>query len=144
MPRRDVTEPETRARRWLAWAAAVRQNVTEPETRVQRWCRILGGALCLAAVGAFWLSDGEEPRASWATWGAVAGMLLATSQVWWHPAFLAGGAAVGAYLYGGATWGAAGALLGGALLARLWPSDDSWRAAYAARRVERARTEAPD
>lgn len=118
--------------------------MTEPETPTRRWLRILGAAAGLTACGAFWFSDGEEPRATWAAWGAVAGMLLATSQVWWHPAFLAGGAAVGAYLYGGPTWGAAGALLGGALLARLWPSNDSRRAAYAAWRNERARTEAPD
>lgn len=139
-----MTEPETRARKWLAWAAAVRQDMTEPETRARRWLRILGAAAGLTACGAFWLSDGEEPRATWAAWGAVAGLLLATSQVWWHPAFLAGGAAVGAYLYGGPTWGAAGALLGGALLARLWSSEDSRRAAYAAWCSERARTEAPD
>ena len=97
-------------------------------------------AAVLTAWGAFWLSDGGL----WATWGVVAACFLVCRQVWWHPAFLAGGAAVGAYLYGGPTWGAAGALLGGALLARLWPSEDSRRAAYAAWRNERARTEEPD
>lgn len=139
-----MTEPETRARRWRAWAAAVRQDMTEPETRVPRWLRMLGAVACLTAWGVLWLSDGEEPWATWAALGIAAACFLVCGQVWWHPAFLAGGAAVGAYLYGGPTWGAAGALLAGALLARLWPSDDSRRAAYAAWRSERARTEAPD
>lgn len=139
-----MTEPETRARRWRAWAAAAVQP-TEPETRARKWLRILGAAAGLTALGVFWLSDGEGPWASWASWVILAGCLMVTSYVWWHPAFLAGGLAVGAYWFAGPAGGAAGALLGGALLARLWPTGNSRRAAYATWRAERARgDEAPD
>ena len=138
-----MTEPETRARRWRAWAAAAVQP-TGPETRARKWLRILGAAASLTALGVFWLSDGEGPWALWATWGAVAGCLL-VSLAWPHPAFLAGGLAVGAYWFAGPAGGVAGALLGGALLARLWPTENSRRAAYAARRAERAHgEEAPE
>lgn len=118
--------------------------MTEPETRARKWFRILGAAACLTALGVFWLSDDEGPWALWATLGAVAGCLL-VSLAWPHPAFLAGGVAVGAYWFGGPAGGIAGALLGGALLAWLWPTGNSRRAAYAAWRAEHARgEEAPD
>lgn len=139
-----MTEPETRGRRWRAWAAAAVQP-TEPETRARKWLRILGAAACLTAGGVFWLSDGEGPWALWATWSAVAAGCLLVSQAWRHPAFLAGGVAVGAYWFGGPAGGVAGALLGGALLAWLWPTENSRRAAYAAGRAEHARgEETPD
>ena len=139
-----MTEPETRGRRWRAWAAAAVQP-TEPETRARKWLRILGAAACLTAGGAFWLSDGEGPWVAWASWVILAGCLLVTSYVLWHPAFLAGGLAVGAYWFGGPAGGVAGALLGGALLAWLWPTENSRRAAYAAGRAEHARgEETPD
>ena len=60
--------------------------MTEPETPTRRWCRILGAVLCLTAGGAFWLSDGEEPWATWAFCGIVAGNFLACGQEWWHSA----------------------------------------------------------
>ena len=135
-----MTEPETRAQKWRTWAAAAVQP-TEPETRARKWLRILGASACLTAGGVFWLSDGEGPWAAWASWGIVTGCLLVTRDVWWHPAFLAGGLAAGAYWFAGPAGGVAGALLGGALLAWLWPSKNSWRAAYVAWRAEHARGE---
>ena len=58
--------------------------MTEPETRARRWCRILGAAACLTAGGALWLSDGEEPWASWAFWGVMVGNFLVFGQEWWQ------------------------------------------------------------
>ena len=58
--------------------------MTGPETRAQRWCRILGGAVCLTAGGTYWLADGEEPWATWAFLGIMAGNFLVFGQEWWH------------------------------------------------------------
>ena len=58
--------------------------MTEPETRAQKWRRILGGAACLTAGGTYLLSGGEDPWATWAFWGIVAGNFLVCGQGWWH------------------------------------------------------------
>ena len=58
--------------------------MTGPETRAQRWRRILGASAGLTAGGTYWLADGEEPWATWAFLGIMAGNFLVFGQEWWH------------------------------------------------------------